>query len=851
MKKISTDFNENIIPLVDKMYQMYQFIGMSKDAFYNFLIDGIKTYPFDEKKEESFYDFYIKTMTEVIHQYIKSTLESKDYKILINFIDTLWMDFDIEESLSYKKALDGLKKLDVFLDSLDFVPEFVELTSLISMNPKLQAVLKIITDTDKEKVASFDFSGYNNITGMLIETYCVENCLGSQGDLEDIDNIDFNLDDSFLFLMTGMDVDADKKTDDMIVASASDFSSIEYYNQLIRENPVLKEDEVEALIESLKEGNSAARDKLVYSNLGLVAFVAKEFVGRGVPFDDLMQEGIIGLTKGIERFELTKGTKLSTYVVWWIRMKIFRAVDEQARNIRVSVYMLEKLKKFEEAVYLLTIKYGRNPRVDEIAREMELDEKKVLSFYSCRKDTVSLSEIGDVVDPKENLEEAHLSLGMAELIKLCRDAGLTERELDILLHHVAYEDLTFRELGEKYGLSGERIRKIEMGALKKITRFKGTEGLAVYTDYPDANLEFLRKVRGNELVGSRNLQRASKQMKTVFEHVKVSPKNYYQCIEPNLRESDRSIIEKKFGKVLENPAKDENAGINGDFKKFPLTNTEDNYGLETVILDDKEDMIVQDSADVLDTASVQEEIDVKMKEKKKRRLKTIFELVGVSPNDYYQYIEPQLTSMDRTLIKGRYGEDLEHPECSLDFYGKERINFYSVVVPKMRRIAASEGLIEQEKKTNLDSDSFSNVTSVSGNDDSRVIDGSIILESLKEVGTTSAGQVEKSTVIKNNGTVLCVPVDQESTSLSKVQDHFNSEKEKLSAMSEAQLDDCLHFLAGDRGEIERRIIEKGNKLDEAISLCEIRKHLLERKRELDLEIASKLNDFNMVKEKVR
>ena len=292
---------------------------------------------------------------------------------------------------------------------------------------------------------------------------------------------DFNIEAD----LGSLPLDATLQDDDLELSLSTEGIAIDdpvkIYLKEIGRVPLLSAEEEIELAERMAAGDPKARKRLSEANLRLVVSIAKRYVGRGMQFLDLIQEGNLGLIKAVEKFDYTKGFKFSTYATWWIRQAITRAIADQARTIRIPVHMVETITKVKKVSSQLLHKNGHDASPEEIAIELEMPVERVREIMRIAQDPISLetpigeeedSHLGDFIQD----DDAPAPADAASLILLKEQLGevlatLTEREEKVLRLRFGLEDgrsRTLEEVGREFNVTRERIRQIEAKALRKL-----------------------------------------------------------------------------------------------------------------------------------------------------------------------------------------------------------------------------------------------------------------------------------------------------------------------------------------------------------------------------------------------
>ena len=310
-------------------------------------------------------------------------------------------------------------------------------------------------------------------------------------------NIDI-VDDIDLSDLEGKDFDSEHDEDDESLLSVDGINiddPVKVYLKEIGRVPLLTPEEEVDLAERMAKGDPAARKRLSEANLRLVVSIAKRYVGRGMQFLDLIQEGNLGLIKAVEKFDHTKGFKFSTYATWWIRQAITRAIADQARTIRIPVHMVETINKVKKVSSQLLHKNGHDPSAEEIAEELDMPIDKVREIMRVAQEPVSLetpigeeedSHLGDFIEdsdapaPADAASHTLLKEQLEDVL-----STLTPREKKVLELRFGLEDgrnRTLEEVGKEFNVTRERIRQIEAKALRKLRHPSRSKRLKDFLD---------------------------------------------------------------------------------------------------------------------------------------------------------------------------------------------------------------------------------------------------------------------------------------------------------------------------------------------------------------------------------
>ena len=360
---------------------------------------------------------------------------------------------------------ESVSKKQVIKELMEFAKKKGKIT-LNDLNIRLDQIDVSVSDIEKI---------YERLEKMGVEIVGVDEEFEEDGKIEYPDDYEMNM----VLNSEGISID----------------DPVRMYLKEIGKVPLLSTKEETALAEKMEEGDKEAQRQLAEANLRLVVSIAKRYVGRGMLFLDLIQEGNLGLIKAVEKFDYKKGYKFSTYATWWIRQSITRAIADQARTIRIPVHMVETINKLLRVTRQLLQEYGREPTHEELSRELGISIERVREIQKIAQDPVSLetpigeeedSHLGDFIQDDSSPAPADSATYMLlrEQLKAVLDT-LQPREARVLKLRFGLDDgrmRTLEEVGKEFNVTRERIRQIEAKALRKLRHPSRSKKLKDYLD---------------------------------------------------------------------------------------------------------------------------------------------------------------------------------------------------------------------------------------------------------------------------------------------------------------------------------------------------------------------------------
>ena len=656
---------------VDEIYNFFQaeYLNIFNDYNYifktyseflvvikNIIKDIINNLP--NKTSLNYKNYLINQSVIKLNKYVKKSLEQEDKMIII----TSYIMQNIDDS---QNSLNEFKKLIKWFQLIDYVPDPSIIIELVTNNQKLKKILSKIVEQNLNRMQKYGIESIlsEELAFEFLDIYCNVN-----------DVIDNNI-----------SYHNDKEDQSGTYLGASAFIKELRAQKLY----VLSKEEEKELFIKFNNGDEDAYNKILYHNLRLVLNIANRYINRGLEYEDLIQEGNIGLLTAISRYDVTKGFRFSTYAIWWIRQALMRAIGNNSRNIRVPIHKMEKLNKFWERVKMLESKLGYFPSYAEIAKYLKLKYEEVENNFELLQTPTSLNmkigeedvELGDIIPSSfsSNLEDDFISDNLVkEVDDLLVKAGLTEMERAILKYRYGLnysEEKILEDIGRIYGVTRERIRQKESTAIIKLRKYAETKNFAAYLDNPDKARAQLEKMCSWHYLHPKssavyNLsitddkiiekpKKAKRRLKTIYEMIPDYSKEEIDAAIARLDENDKQIFYLRNGDDLDNPE-----------NKQKVLNLNYSYGL------------------VVDK--------IKRNLKRPNKIKTIYECLNKYSREEIDKGISMLSDDDKKIIFYRYGNDLEHPVTSplwnsVKYHGILYVNIF-------HRIERNIELIKKSKK---------------------------------------------------------------------------------------------------------------------------------------------------------
>lgn len=541
------DIYESLKSPLDDIYKTYKSL-ISVDEFQKKVLEIIKLSKKVYNDDIPYDEFIIGTIKKTISKIIKTDMQNpkKSYKLINSFINNI-----VSYDFTVDKALEVFKELDKLFKEYSFIPDLDFLIKLLVKNEGLNNITTII----------FKYYKYQVISGSIQEIFTNETIIATLNAYCLINNIEIN--------------------DDEEILSFDLKSPIALYLDEIAKYPVLTPEQERELAILVSEGNEKARKKFIEHNLKLVVNVAKRYRHDDFTLLDLIQEGNVGLIKAVDKFDVEKGYKFSSYAIWWIRHSINRAIENKGKNVRVPVNMYEKLSLYNKVYDNLNNKLGRAPTIEELANAMGLPKSKIIELNKIYEEALSLnnpvgesktSEFSGSIPASQDLLEDTIidSLLPGDVHELIKKCNLTPRELGAIKMRFGFDDdkiATLDEIGQKYHVTRERARQILAKGLRKLRYSRYTKAYAIYMQYPDealANIDELRQKYAEDLNTTKGFlptkekdekrkKLETKLTKSIYEYFSDFTTEQIEEMLSKLNNDEIALLNKKYGNDLLNP----------------------------------------------------------------------------------------------------------------------------------------------------------------------------------------------------------------------------------------------------------------------------------------------------------
>lgn len=554
--KLKSTSNEELYRLfVIKFHNIiknYYFININQETIDN-MAYKVLNYCRNTVNEENvlkYCDYVINEFTEQIDSYVTSNF--KDIITLKKSISNI-IAFTTVKKRGYENKLKYLKDFSDFLSKYDCILCMEDYFDIINDNEGLKNILKTVVEVNMDLVKTNRIREKINEEHLvyLIEAYSIINNIGIEN--EAIDDEEFYK--AFEY----------ESRYECFTSNIVD----QYFNDIRK--PLLTEEEEIILTKRIEMGDKKAKDLLVERNLRLVVSVAKMYINSGISFLDLIQEGNIGLITAVEKYDLNKGCRFTTFAIWWIRQAISRTIENNAKGIRIPIYMTYRIKKYRSALEYLRNKLNRTPYIIELAEYLNMSESEIKEIEKIEVGPVSLNkkineeeEEYEIFIPSNDAtpEEEAMNIFVSESIMyLIDNSGLSEKEKNILLLRYGFngsEPLTLEEIGLLHNITRERVRQIVNKAIMILRKNSNANELIWYTENPEAsknNLDVYRNLYYSGQSGTIKVsdfhinpnQKHGKSAKKLFDLFDEYSKEEVMNVISILNKEEKEVLNIRYG----------------------------------------------------------------------------------------------------------------------------------------------------------------------------------------------------------------------------------------------------------------------------------------------------------------
>ena len=536
---------------LNQIYKQFSFLELSQERFNQIVLLEIEKSRQNYPENSSYSNYLRRNISKSLVNETKKmfTTPQNAIKVINSYINIC-----LPLSSTSKNSLKNLDRLNNFLYTCAYFPEQDVLMELLNKNQKFLNMIETIVQKYYSQIVAgksaeiFD----NEIIILSVETYCLIKEIEIK---EIIDQDEYDYDDQ-----------------------SPDADSVKKYLNEIGSIPLLTQEQEREIALRIGQGDEEAKKIMIESNLRLVIKIAKKYINRGLDFLDLIQEGNLGLMKAVEKYDVSKGNKFSTYAMCWIRQSISRAIRDKSRNIRIPSRKYDDLYNLNKTVAKLEALLQRQPTIEEVANEMGEPLFVVKELYHISKDTVSMNiKIGDDKDSEiENFitmeENAPEDLAVIEDMKeqlyvLLNSTSLSSQEYEVIKLRFGLENsekMSLEAIGQKFHVTRERIRQIEYKAFQKLRRSSRIKEYAVFMSSPDKALkaieEFRTIYRSNRSYASTNNIRSQERneemnnkYRTLYQHFADYTEEQVNEVLKTLTTDELALLKYKYGEDLKTP----------------------------------------------------------------------------------------------------------------------------------------------------------------------------------------------------------------------------------------------------------------------------------------------------------
>ena len=457
-----------------------------------------------------------------------------DFEIINNYVNSLH-----ELINDYRSCMIIIDKLHMFIEKHKYIVKVDTIIELLEKNKNYKKCIETIFNKNRKQITDgkVNIIFKNELLISSIDVYCMLNKIEVK---EFIEDFEYN---------------------------QKDFDGLAIYFEDIKDNRLLSYEEEQELTRKVKQGDREAKVLFIESNLKLVVSVAKLYRNKGLPMQDLIQEGNLALLTALDKFDPNRGYRFSTYAYSWIKQFMARAIANNSRTIRYPVYLIERYNKLLSIKISLTNKLKREPTVEELSKAVNMPVNKVRELLNIQVQPTSLdiligedkdAELSSFIpDPDTNVEEDVLNITLKEDVnKLLHSGVLNEREIEVLKYRFGFDGcdrLTLSDIGSMFGITRERVRQIEARALSKLRRSHCILKFETYKFKPDARRENISMISEHSLNTGITNKNNLKEYKTIYETFSNYSKTEINLMLHYLNKEERNLITKMFGNELEYP----------------------------------------------------------------------------------------------------------------------------------------------------------------------------------------------------------------------------------------------------------------------------------------------------------